>query len=180
MNEFFQMLKKDHKEVKSILRQLDETETKSKKRDELFQKLKEELVPHMKAEEIAFYQPLLAAKKEAREVALEGVEEHHVSELVFKELEIMPKNQDQWAAKLSVFKELLEHHIKEEEGTIFKTAEEVLSQTKFQSILKQFVDEKQKFKVSLNNQVLSDSNDTAAFIAGERPVYERREKSIHT
>ena len=149
MNEFFQMLKKDHKEVKGILGQLKETENKSKERDELFQKLKEELVPHMKAEEITFYNPLLAAKKEAREAALEGSEEHHVSEMVFKELETMPKNQDQWAAKLSVFKELLEHHIKEEESTIFKTADEVLSQTKFQSILKQFVEEKQKFKENL-------------------------------
>jgi hemerythrin-like domain-containing protein len=149
MNEFFQMLKKDHKELKGILGQLKETETKSKKRDELFQKLKEELVPHMKAEEIAFYPPLLAAKKEAREVALEGVEEHHVSEMVFKELETMPKDQDQWGAKLSVFKELVEHHLKEEEGTLFKTAEDVLSENKFQSILKQFVDEKQKFKENL-------------------------------
>ena len=148
MNDFFQMLKKDQKEVKGILGQLEETENKSKKRDELFQKLKEELVPHMKAEEITFYQPLLA-NKEAREVALEGAEEHHVSDLVFKELETMPKNQDQWAAKLSVFKELVEHHIKEEESAIFKTAEKVLSQNKFQSILKQFVEEKQKFKENL-------------------------------
>jgi hemerythrin-like domain-containing protein len=102
----------------------------------------------MKAEEIAFYKPLLA-KKEAREVALEGSEEHHVSEMVFKELEKMPKGQDQWAAKLSVFKELLEHHIKEEEGTIFKAAEKVLSENKFQSILKQFVEEKQNLKANL-------------------------------
>ena len=72
MNEFFQMLKKDHKEVKGILGQLKETnDNKSKKREELFQKLREELVPHMKAEEITFYPPLLA-KKESREDAMEG------------------------------------------------------------------------------------------------------------
>jgi hemerythrin-like domain-containing protein len=58
----------------------------------------------------------------------------------------MPKGVDHWGAKLSVFKELLEHHIKEEEGTIFKSAEKVLSQEKFQSIMKQFVEEKQKIK----------------------------------
>jgi len=51
----------------------------------------------MKAEEITFYQALLA-KKEARDVTLEGAEEHHVSELVLKELENMPKYQDQWGA----------------------------------------------------------------------------------
>jgi len=149
MNEFFQKLKKDHKEVKGILGQLKETkENESKKRDELFQKLKEELVPHMKAEEITFYQPLLA-KKEAREDALEGVEEHHVSEMVFKELEKAPKGEDQWGAKMSVFKELVEHHVKEEEGKIFKTAEKVLGQDKLQSIMKQFGQEKQKIKENL-------------------------------
>ena len=51
------MLKKDHEEVKEILGQLKETkESASKKREELFQKLKVELVPHMKAEESTFYQ----------------------------------------------------------------------------------------------------------------------------
>jgi len=148
MNEFFQLLKKDHKVVKEILGQLEETDNKSKKRDELFQKLKVELVPHMKAEEIAFYPPLIA-KKDARDVALEGVEEHHVSDMVFKELETMPKDQDQWAAKLSVFKELVEHHIQEEEGQVFKATEEVLSEDKIQSIMKQFVEEKQKVKENL-------------------------------
>ena len=68
-NQFFQTLKKDHEEVKEILEQLEETkENAVKKREELFQKLREELVPHMKAEEKTFYQPLME-KKEAREEA---------------------------------------------------------------------------------------------------------------
>jgi len=33
----------------------------------------------------------LMAKKESREDAMEGVEEHHVSEIVLKELETMQK-----------------------------------------------------------------------------------------
>ena len=148
MNEFFQMLKKDHKTVMDILDQLEETEAKSKKREELFQKLKEEFVPHMKAEETTFYEPLLA-QKDARDVALEGTQEHHVSDLVFKELEKMPKDQDEWAAKLSVFKELVEHHIKEEEGTIFTVTEIVLTEKKIQTIMKEFVEEKKKLKENL-------------------------------
>ena len=148
MNEFFQTLKKDHVEVKGILGQLSETK-ELKKRDELFQKLTEELVPHMKAEESAFYAPL-SAKKEAHEDALEGLEEHHVSEIVLKELEKMPKGQDQWGAKLSVFKELVEHHIKEEESKIFKSAEKVFEKNEFEVILKKFDQEKQKIKKTLH------------------------------
>lgn len=147
MNEFFQMLKKDHAEFKVILGQLVETK-ESKKRDVLFQQLKVELVPHMKAEESTFYQPLLA-KKEAREDALEGVEEHHVSDMVFKELETTPKAEEQWGAKMSVFKELVEHHIKEEESKVFKSAEKVLDREEIQNIMKKFDQEKQKIKKTL-------------------------------
>src|SRR5512141_1732581 len=149
MNEFFQMLKKDHEEVKGLLGQLKETkESDSKKREELFQKLTEELVPHMKAEEKTFYKPLIA-KKEVRDDAMEGIEEHHVADLVFKELRKMQKGEDQWGAKMSVFKELVEHHIKEEEGKIFKDAEKVLGDDEIQDIMKQFGKEKQKLRKNL-------------------------------
>lgn len=149
MNEFFQMLKKDHEEVKGILKQLKETKEKdSSKREDLFQKLREELVPHMKAEESAFYPPLLE-KKEVREDAMEGIEEHHVSELVLKELEKMPKGEDTWGAKMSVFKELVEHHIKEEENTLFKSAEKALDPDEIKKIMKQFEQDKQKNKKNL-------------------------------
>ena len=149
MNDFFQMLKKNHEEVKGILAQLKETKGSApKKREKLFQKLREELVPHMKAEESAFYRPLMA-KKEAREDAMEGMEEHHVSEMVLKELENMGKGEDQWGAKMSVFKELVEHHVKEEEGKIFKSAEKALGHDEIQNIMKQFEQEKQKIKKSL-------------------------------
>lgn len=149
MNQFFQMLKKDHEEVKGILGQLKETkESASKKREELFQKLKVELVPHMKAEESTFYPPLMA-KKESREDALEGMEEHHVSDMVLKELETTQKGEDQWGAKMSVFKELVEHHIQDEESKVFKSAEKALDQDEIQDIMKQFEQEKQKIKKDL-------------------------------
>lgn len=147
MNTFFQMIKKDHVEVKGILGQLTETK-ESKKREQLFLKLKEELVPHMKAEESAFYAPL-SAKKEAHEDALEGIEEHHVSEMVLKELEAMPKSEDRWGAKISVFKELVEHHIQEEESKIFKSAEKAFEKNEFEAIFKKFDQEKQKIKMTL-------------------------------
>lgn len=149
MNEFFQMLKKDHEEVKGILKKLKKTKKKeSSKREDLFQKLREELVPHMKAEESAFYPPLME-KKEAREDAMEGIEEHHVSELVLKELEKMPKDDEKWGAKVAVFKELVEHHIKEEESTLFKSAEKALGSDEIKKIAKQFEQDKQKNKKNL-------------------------------
>ena len=150
MNPFFQMLKKDHEAVKAILGQLVETKKSApKKREELFQRLRMALVPHMKAEESVFY-PALVAKKASREDAMEGVEEHHVSDMVLKELETMPKGDDQWGAKMTVFEELVEHHIEDEESKVFKSAEKAFDRDEFLGIMKQFDQEKQKIKKTLN------------------------------
>jgi hemerythrin-like domain-containing protein len=50
---------------------------------------------------------------------------------------------------MSVFKELVEHHVKEEEGKIFKTAAKALGEDEFQNIMKQFEQAKQKSKKNL-------------------------------
>lgn len=145
-NPLFQILKKDHQGVKELLGQLKESkESPVKKREELFRKLVEDLVPHMKAEETAFYK-VLVDKEEAREDGLEAIEEHHVAEMVLKELQKLAKDKDQWAAKLSVFKELVEHHIQEEENTVFKSAEKALDDEEIEKITKRFEQEKQRIK----------------------------------
>jgi hypothetical protein len=123
-------------------------ERASSQRDNMLQKLKSELLPHMKAEEIAFYE-MLENKKEAREEALEGEEEHHVAEMVLKELEKEQKTDGHWGAKLAVLKELVDHHVQEEEGKIFKSAEKALKPDDFQNIMKRFEQEKEKAKKKL-------------------------------
>lgn len=144
-HEFFQLLKKEHKEVKAILKQLKESKND---REELFQELTLQLVPHMKAEEKTFYQPL-TSKEEAREHALEGIEEHHVAEMVFKELQKMEDGDGRWDAKLSVFTELVEHHIKEEEGSLMKSAEKALDDEEIDEIMRRFEQEKKRIKKNL-------------------------------
>lgn len=144
-HEFFQLLKKEHKEVKAILKQLKESKND---REELFQELTLQLVPHMKAEEKTFYQPL-TSNKEAREHALEGIEEHHVAEMVFKELQKMEDGDGRWDAKLSVFTELVEHHIKEEEGSLMKSAEKALDDEEIDEIMRRFEQEKKRIKKNL-------------------------------
>lgn len=152
MNEFFQMLKKDHEVVKHLLEQLVATKASApKKRDELFQKLRKELVPHMKAEESAFY-PRLVAKEESRVDAMEGVEEHHVSEIVLKELEAMQKGEDRWGSKMTVFKELVEHHIEDEQRKVFKSAKEALNNEELEHIMKQFIQAKQAVVKNLRDE----------------------------
>lgn len=145
-NEFFQILKKDHKEVMGIFEQLKSTSEKSmKNREEMFMKLKQELRPHMEAEEKVWY-PLLKEKKEARENALEADEEHHAAEMVLKQLEKTAFDDETWKAKLSVLQEMVAHHVEEEEGKIFKDTEKVLKHEEIDQIMKKFEETKQKIK----------------------------------
>jgi hemerythrin-like domain-containing protein len=150
MKEFFEMIEKDHEEVKEIIEKIEESSSGAvKSREKMFMQLKEELLPHMKAEEKTLY-PALKEQKESRMQALEALEEHHVAELVFKELESMPKSEDTWMAKLKVFKELLEHHIEEEEDQVFKMAQETLESDKMSQIMEAFQQEKEKVKKQLS------------------------------
>ncbi len=125
--EVYALLKKDHSKVKGIFAELDgTTERAVKKRETLFADLKMELTLHAEAEEKFFYSRL-EDPKESRAITLEALEEHNVVKTLLAELEVDPKGTEEWAAKLTVLKENVEHHVKEEEGELFKSAKKVLS-----------------------------------------------------
>lgn len=148
--ELFELLQADHDRIRGILDDLSETSEKAEKtRESGFKKLKGELIPHMRAEEKAFYPPL-QEHDEAREVALEALEEHHVAESVLNELSDMSLNDERWGAKLQVFQEILEHHIEEEESEVFDAAEEVFEDEQLQEIFKQVKSIKQEVKAGVS------------------------------
>ena len=120
--EIYQILRNDHKLFKSLLKKLDDTTERSQKeRLSLFTKLKEELIPHARAEEKIFYESLkLSEVKEADDLAFEGYEEHGVADRLIKELDKTETHDKRWGALMSVLKESLEHHIEEEEDDMFK------------------------------------------------------------
>lgn len=120
-------LKEDHRALKAILSELKETTERAKiGRTEGFAKLKDLLTAHSKAEEKALYADLEKDEK-AKDQVLEGYEEHHVAELLLKEISALPIDDERWGAKIEVLKEALEHHIKEEEEEIFADARRIFS-----------------------------------------------------
>ncbi|HSK92601.1 MAG TPA: hemerythrin domain-containing protein [Candidatus Angelobacter sp.] len=121
------LLKDDHDKVKKMLADGEETTERAEVgRTELFAKLKEEMLIHERIEEEIFY-PALKEHPNAKEIVLEGFEEHHVVDEIMGELEATPVTDEQWAAKFKVMKENIEHHIEEEEGEMFDTARQVFS-----------------------------------------------------
>lgn len=122
------LLKDDHRKVKKLLAELESTTERGvKTREELFTKVKQELVVHEAIEEEIFY-PALKEHPKTKEIALEGYEEHHVVDTVMAEIEGVAYDDEKWGAKFTVMKENLEHHIEEEEGEMFKQARQVFDQ----------------------------------------------------
>jgi hemerythrin-like domain-containing protein len=119
------MLKNDHDKVKELLARLESTTERGvKTREELFATIKGELTVHETIEEEIFY-PALKEHPKAKELVLEGYEEHHVVDTVMAELEGLDVSDETWGAKATVMKENVEHHIEEEEGEMFKQARQV-------------------------------------------------------
>jgi hypothetical protein len=128
------LLEEDHKKVKKILSDLDSTTERGvKTREELFTKVKQELMVHEAIEEEIFY-PALKDHPKAKELVLEAYEEHHVVDNVMAEIVSLPFDDEKWGAKLTVMKENLEHHIEEEEDEMWKQARQVFSDDELEEL----------------------------------------------
>ena len=127
-------LEKDHRQFEDLLKQgEDTTERAVKGRSELLNTLTALLNVHELIEEKVLY-PALKTHPEAKDIVLEGYQEHHVADLIVKELHALPKDDEKWGAKFKVLKESLEHHIKEEEGEMFRTARGLFSRDELQQM----------------------------------------------
>ena len=126
------MLTDDHRDVKRLLDELEPTTERGvKTRHELFDRIHELLRVHEIIEEEIFY-PELKSHPKAKDIVLEGFEEHHVVDLLMGELEALPVDDESWGAKSIVMKENVEHHIEEEEGEMFKTARSVFDKAELE------------------------------------------------
>jgi hypothetical protein len=128
------LLKDDHDKVKAMLNKLEDTTERAEvTRTEGLEKLKQELTVHEAIEEEILYPALIEFAK-TKDITLEAYEEHHVVDTIMAELEQTPVDDETWAAKLTVMKENLEHHIEEEEGDMFKKARQVMDEAELKEL----------------------------------------------
>ena len=121
------LLETDHRRLEDLLKRgEDTTERAVRERKKLLDTIARELTIHETIEERILY-PALKEYPEARDIVLEGFQEHHVADLIMKELYDTAVSNEDWGAKFKVFKENIEHHIEEEEGPMFRTARGVMS-----------------------------------------------------
>lgn len=152
------LLKADHEKVKAILTQLSEsTDRAVKKRTDLLDKLEMEISIHTQLEEQILYPAFKAAGgKDEAEMYYEAKEEHRtVDSLVLPDLKATDPTTPEFAGRVKVVKELLEHHIEEEETDMFPKAKKLLGKSKLDQLGDQMLELKASLKKSLSASKLA-------------------------
>lgn len=127
-------LEDEHDEVKQVFKKLEQAEGASATR--LWNQLKSMLTLHEELEETYFY-PQLKEEKKTEDLVLESYEEHHVMDVLIEEISQLEPSAENWEAKIKVLQENTEHHIEEEEGSLFPKVRKIWDTRKREEVGRQ-------------------------------------------
>ena len=123
----YDLLKQDHRKTKELIGEIEATTDGAEKtRERLFSQVRDDLKIHTEFENHEFY-PAVRKGAGATQLIDEGIKEHEQVEALIKELDRESKTSQEWMSKLKKLEQMVEHHVREEEGEIFKKAREAIS-----------------------------------------------------
>jgi len=140
-----QDLHQDHEQVSEFIEQLLKTES-SAERTPLFKEMMNMLLAHSHSEQNVLYKKMEKAEDEkARSFAFSGTNEHQVVEQQLQQMaRARNKASEQWTAQLTVLRELVNHHVREEESTGFTCARREFDKEQLEKFGEQFRRQKEK------------------------------------
>ena len=134
-------LQSEHDTLRGLFAEINATTDRARKgRAQLLESIEENLMPHAKWEETVFY-PAFAerADRDGLKTHAEAVLEHHaVEDVVIPEVHAANLDTPEFAGRVKVFGELIDHHAKEEESTMFKLARKLFSAEELASFDEQY------------------------------------------
>jgi hypothetical protein len=141
-------LHKDHDLVQALLEKLVDSESAPERRS-LLKQIQSALIPHAKAEEKVVYDRVMALKGSGSKVdAHEGYFEHEAAERMLANLaKIEQVKSPEFTAAAKVLKELLAHHIQEEETDIWSDVRENFSLEQRERMHAEFEAAKKRVKI---------------------------------
>jgi hemerythrin-like domain-containing protein len=151
------MLKSDHATVKRLLRELDATtERATKQREALVAQIEREVKMHAQLEEEVFYPAFKARteKTDAVDLFYEAAEEHHVVDMILPALKAANPKSHEFGAKAKVLKDLIEHHIREEETQMFAQARSLFTDEQLRELGDLMQARKDSVEAMWNNPLL--------------------------
>ncbi len=136
------VLREDHDRVRKLLKQLHEADT-ANQRERLLAETRAEIERHTQIEEEIFYPAFrnVAQQDRDRELYHEATEEHRAASMVLNEISTSEED-DVFAARAKVLKDLVEHHAEEEETEMFPRARMLFPREEMQRLGRELTDRK--------------------------------------
>jgi len=125
------LLEQQHKKVKAMFKKLESGRSDPRP---ILQELANDLIAHMAIEHEIFYPAVEALD---RSLVAESLEEHSLAELALKRLLATDPADESFKARVSATKELIEHHVQEEEEDLFPRVEKKLGDENLEQLGKQ-------------------------------------------
>ncbi|HEV3086359.1 MAG TPA: hemerythrin domain-containing protein [Candidatus Elarobacter sp.] len=127
------LLKADHKTVKDLFKQVDDTSERAKTQlKKLGDQICAELTVHAEIEEQIFYpavkERVQRGHKEEKDLVLESYEEHAAAKKVIEDIRATDSGDESYKPKITTLSELIDHHVKEEEHELFPAVKELFDE----------------------------------------------------
>jgi hemerythrin superfamily protein len=141
-------LKQEHRDVAEMLERLVESNGAAERR-KLLASIKNALVPHLRAEEKVVYDAILALRgKEQKEHGEEGYMEHALGDKTLAQLgKVSDALSPEFSAGAKVLKELVEHHVAEEEKNIWSDVKDNFSDEQRVEMNRKFLAAKKRVRI---------------------------------
>lgn len=114
-----EVIKNDHDRMRALLgRLLNNVDSDREKRTDLIRRIRDEVIPHARAEEAVLYNGMRAADAPT-DMVYHGFKEHAETEVLLHTLETMDKLHADWEVVAKKLHDELIHHVDEEESDLF-------------------------------------------------------------
>jgi hemerythrin-like domain-containing protein len=129
------MLREDHKELKRIFREFERAKDSTPGRKQrLVDRMLKLLTEHTYIENEVMYPRVRELVPDLEDDILESYEEHHVADVLVKELSALRPEDERFTAKAIVLIESVRHHMDEEENDWFPQVREALGRKTLQDL----------------------------------------------
>jgi hemerythrin superfamily protein len=148
--QIFKRLREEHEEIRDLIKSYKDAESTEERREQ-FDKVFIETTAHHRAEEKALFNKT-KEMEEYREDSLESLEEHHLLDVILKEMQETDLTDDRFKAKFKVFHEVLEDHFKEEEEDQFPKMEKGIDESDQQAWAEEYEEQEERLKQMLQQE----------------------------
>lgn len=137
------ILKQDHREAENLMAQLEKASGQENGNTyrPIFEQLRTALQKHMMVEEEIFY-PAVKGADDLEDQVVEAVDEHAEVKALLTQMNELDPSTPEFQDALATMKAGIEHHVAEEEGEMFPTAEEELGSARMEELGRQIQQQK--------------------------------------